>query len=134
SLGHRRAVRSGRSPIGRRRLTAPDRPIPPARAVFGLLVLACLAAFFVTQRLKHTPTAVQRFKMTPSFSPTLAGPAKEESVSFRIAHSDAVTVTIISARGDDVATLVRDYPVVRYKRFSLRWNGRLGVARGYSVV
>jgi hypothetical protein len=102
--------------------------------VFGLLVLACLAAFFVTQRLKHTPTAVQRFKMTPSFSPTPGGPLKEESISFRIAHSDAVTVTIINAKGDDVATLVRDYPVVRYKRFSLRWNGRLGAARGYSLI
>ena len=44
----------------------------PARTVFALLVIACLAAFFVTQRLKHTPTAVQLFKLTPRFSPTPA--------------------------------------------------------------
>ena len=44
-----------------------------ARAVFALLVVACFAAFFVTQRLKHTPTAVQAFKLTPFFSPTRAG-------------------------------------------------------------
>ena len=30
--------------------------------MFALLVLACFAAFFLTQRLKHTPTAVQRFQ------------------------------------------------------------------------
>jgi hypothetical protein len=33
-----------------------------------------------------------------------------------------------------VATLVRDLPVGRYKTLSLRWNGRGGTARGYSVL
>jgi hypothetical protein len=108
---------------------AADRPRgdPLARVIFALLVAACLIAFFLTQRLKHTPTAVQRFKLTPFFSPTPAGHLKQEKISFRIANSDHVTVTILDSAGNDVATLARDTPVTRYKQFKLRWNGRRGV-------
>jgi hypothetical protein len=106
---------------------------PLARAVFAVLVLACFAAFIVTQRLKHTPTAVQRFQLTPVFSPAAAGHIKEEAISFKLAHAEAVTVTIIDSAGNTVATLVRDRPVARYKQFSLRWNGRVGTAHGYTV-
>ena len=78
-----------------------DRPIGdrPAQVVFALLVLACFGAFFVTQRLKHTPTAVQPFKLTPCFSPTPAGHIKQERISFKLAKADEVTVTIIDAGG-----------------------------------
>jgi hypothetical protein len=106
----------------------------PARTVFALLVIACLAAFFVTQRLKHTPTAVQLFKLTPRFSPTPAGHLKEERISFRLARSDAVTVTILDSTGGEVATLVRDRPVRGYKVLSLRWDGRLGIAHRYKTL
>jgi hypothetical protein len=105
-----------------------------ARAVFVLLVAACFAAFFLTQRLKHTPTAVQAFKLTPFFSPTPAGHIKQERISFKIARSDEVTVTVVDSVGADVATLVRRLAVVGYKPLSLRWNGHLGVARRYSVA
>ena len=104
ALGHGRAVRAGRpqdrpAAIDRRRPA--DRQIGRRSVVFALLVLACFAAFFMTQRLKHTPTAVQRFKLTPFFSPTLPGLAKQEAISFKLAQADAVTVTIIDAAGDD---------------------------------
>jgi hypothetical protein len=105
-----------------------------ARAVFALLVLACFVAFFLTQRLKHTPTAVQRFELTPFFSPTPAGHIKQERISFRIARSDEVTVTVIDSGGTDVAELLRDHFVTRYKQLSLRWNGRRGSAHGYIVI
>ena len=52
--GGRGDARGARTPTGSR------------RRVFAVLVLACFVAFFLTQRLKHTPTAVQRFKLTPS--------------------------------------------------------------------
>jgi hypothetical protein len=102
--------------------------------VFALLVLACFAAFFVTQRLKHTPTAVQAFMLTPYFSPTPAGHIKQERMAFRLAQDDEVTVTIVNSAGAEVATLVRDLPVTRYKQLSLRWTGRLGTAHGYSII
>lgn len=105
---------------------------PLARAVFALLVLACVAAFFVTQRLKHTPTVVQRFQRTPRFSPYPSARHKQEQISFKLAHADRVTVTVIDTRGDVVATLVSGWPVARYKQLSLRWNGRRGRPRGYA--
>jgi len=112
------------------------RPISdrPGQVVFGLLVLACFAAFFVTQRLKHTPTAVQEFRVGTSFIPALGGIAGEERISFKSAKADEATVAIIDAAGDRVATLVTDHPVERYKQFYLRWNGRRGEAHGYSVL
>ena len=112
-------------------LTGPDR-VPVA--IFALLVAACFAAFFVTQRLKHTPTLVQRFELTPFFSPTPSGHVKLEEISFKLSRADEVTVTIVDSSGSDIATLVRNHPVARYKQFSLRWNGHLGVAHGYALV
>lgn len=102
-----------------------------ARVVFGVLIVACLAAFFITQRLKHTPTVLQRFQLTRSFAPASGA---QEHVSFKLAHADAVTVEVLDATGDVVATLVRDYPVARYKQFYLRWNGRRGSAHGYGLL
>ena len=103
-----------------------------AQAVFALLVIACFAAFIVTQRLKHTPTAVQKFELAGRFSPYVAG--GQEPISFKLAEADEVTVTIIDSNGDTVATLLRAHLVVRYKQFSLRWNGRRGTASGYATT
>ena len=104
-----------------------------AQIVFAALVLACLGAFVLTQRLKHTPTVVQSFKLTPIFSPNPTGHIKEERISFKLASADEVTVTILDGEGDQVATLVRDQPVARYKQFSLRWNGRYGTASAHKT-
>jgi hypothetical protein len=104
---------------------------PRARTVFALLVLACLAAFVITQRLKHTPTAVQEFDLVPFFSPYPSGHIKQAGISFKLAKADEVTVTIINSAGNTVATLVRSAPVARYKQFSLVWDGRRGVAGVY---
>ena len=95
-----------------------------AKVVFAALVVASFAAFAITQHVKHTPTVVQRFMMTPNFSPT--GHHKLERISFRIKQDDEVTVTIVDASGEDIATLAHDLPLPRYTQLSLRWNGRRG--------
>jgi hypothetical protein len=102
--------------------------------VFALLVIACFFAFFLTQHLKHTPTAVQLFKLTPRFSPAPAGHIKQERISFRLARADEATVSIVDSAGAEVARLLHDRPVARYKQLSLRWTGRLGTAHGYALV
>ena len=107
---------------------------PLARVVFAALVIACFAAFVITQRLKHTHTAVQSFELTPIFSPNPTGHIKAERISFKLAKADEVTVTILDSNEDEIATLVRDRPVTRYKQFSLRWNGREGEAHTYTVL
>jgi hypothetical protein len=123
---------AGTAPAGRRRGAPTD---PLAAASFALLVIACFGAFFLTQRLKHTPTAVQRFERTPTFSPrSPLAEDRQERISFKLAQADEVTVSIVDSNLDVVATLVRDLPVIRYKQLSLRWNGRRGQARGYSTL
>ena len=126
ALGHGRALRAGQQRLTRETPPGADRL---AQIVFALLVLACFAAFFVTQRLKHTPTSVQRFKLTPIFSPTPAGHVKEERISFKLANAEKVTVTIVDAAGDTVATLVHDRPVARYKQFKLKLERPIGSGR-----
>jgi hypothetical protein len=117
-------------------LNAPreGRPEKLAAAVFAALVIACFIAFFLTQRLKHRPTSVQQFKLTPNFAPSPAGHHKQEQISFKLAHAERATVAIIDEDGNVVATLLVRYPVPRYKQLSLRWNGRRGTARALRRV
>jgi hypothetical protein len=109
-------------------------PDPLASVVLACLVVACLGAFFLTQRLKHTPTAVQAFELTPVFSPHPGSRLEQEAISFKLKQADTVTVTVIDSEGNVVATLVRGRRLPRYKQFSLRWNGRRGVARSYGLT
>lgn len=106
------------------------RTTPPvdrlAAFVFAALVLASFAAFAITQHLKHTPTVVQDFHMTGHFSPRAGGRHALEHISFRIAHSDDVTVAIEDSSGDVLATLLRDRPLARYTQLSLVWDGHSG--------
>jgi hypothetical protein len=104
------------------------------RIVFALLVVGCFAALLITQRLKHTPTLVQEPKLTPVFAPASSGENREEHIAFKLASADDVTVTIESTGGENVATLVRNLPVPRYKIVSLRWNGRQGTASHYTIL
>ncbi len=112
-----------------------------ARVVFAVLVVACFVAFVLTQRLKHTPTPVQEFKMDETFTPTRIPAAacrgrvpsrlvnsseRIEFLAFKIAQADEVTVEIVDAANHSVAAIVRNLPVERYKPLSLCWNGQLG--------
>jgi hypothetical protein len=120
-----------------------------ARVVFGVLVVACFAAFVATQRLKHTPTPVQEFKMDEAFHPTRVPAAacrgrvparlvnsseRVEYLAFKIARADGVTVEIVDSANSRVATIVRDLPVQRYKPLSLCWNGQLGPTESGGVA
>lgn len=112
-----------------------------AALVFAALVVACFAAFFVTQRLKHTPTIVEAFKMTPSFVPearpttwcrhplarsqVLRG-RQFEYISFRTSQAVRVDVIVVTAAGTEVATIVSDIATRRYRRLSICWNGHEG--------
>jgi hypothetical protein len=99
---------------------------PLARAVFAALVVASFAAFAITQHLKHAPTVVQRFERSPYISPSAGGRHHVEHLSFRIADSDAVTVEILNSAGADVATLLSDRPLARYRQLSFVWDGHRG--------
>lgn len=93
------------------------------RAVFGLLVVATFGAFFLAQRLKHSPTLVQGFTVTPAFSPTRGSPDPLEQISFRIKVSDFVTVSVLDSAGNRVAVLAHGRPLKAYHQVSVYWNG-----------
>lgn len=99
-----------------------------AQVVFALLVLATVAAFFVTQKLKHSPSVVQQFHELPSFSPLGVGHTVER-ISFKIKRADEVTVTIANSGGDEVATLYGPRRLAAYHPIELQWTGRLGHGR-----
>ncbi len=99
---------------------------PLAGVVFALLAVACLGALFLTQRLKHTPTAVQEIRLAPAFAPTAPAGGPAEALSFEIAHNDAVTVTVTNGSGNVVATLIADHYQHRYRHLHLYWNGHVG--------
>jgi hypothetical protein len=110
-----------------------------AAVVFAGLVVATCAGLFLAQRLKHSPTSVHGFRLSPAtFSPSrAAGPRATrgsliaatsalEQLSFQTDTDHDVTVAIVNSSGETVATLVRGLPWERYLRLCLAWNGRTG--------
>jgi hypothetical protein len=86
----------------------------------GLLV-ATAAAFAITERLKLTKSAVYATKISPSLSPTCGCVYRQATIFFKLRRPDDITVTVLSARGQEVALLAaRSYargPVTQH------WNG-----------
>ena len=92
------------------------------RAVFGLLVLATVGAFFVTQRLKREDPVVKQVELQRWISPNGDGRKDEARIAFRLPERDEVTVSIIDEKGDEVRRLVDGRRLGRGRhRFS--WDG-----------
>ena len=94
------------------------------RGVFALLVAATFGAFFLAQRLKNGPTAIQSLTARPHFSPNADGRLDEARWSFRLREDDDVTVEVVDAGGDTVRTLADDLPMRAYTQTRFRWDGR----------
>jgi hypothetical protein len=92
------------------------------RVVFALLVAATFAAFFVTQRLKHSPTLVQAATAVPYIYQ--AKGHRKALISFKIKRADRVTLTVVGPNGDDIDTLASDVGMPAYQQESFRWRGR----------
>ena len=93
------------------------------RVVFGLLVVATLAAFFVTQRLKSADPIVSRVFYQPWISPNGDGRKDVLRMRFRLPRSDRVTVSIVDEGGDEVRRLADDR-VLGARTHYFHWNGR----------
>lgn len=101
----------------------------------GLLLVATVAAFGYSQRLKREPLVIDRVEyrvlgFTPNgeaptvFSPN--GDCKRDrmSINFRTTKSDTADVEIIGRGGNPIRTLARDRFFKRYREHRLVWNGR----------
>ncbi|MCW2984777.1 MAG: hypothetical protein JWR63_2347 [Conexibacter sp.] len=93
--------------------------------VFGVLVAATFAAFFVAQRLKNAPSVVQQFRAYYVFSPNGDGRLDRARITFKVKQADDVTVEVLDADGDPVKTLLDDRHLAAYAPIvpSLRWDG-----------
>jgi flagellar hook assembly protein FlgD len=94
-----------------------------ALVVFGLLAVATVGAFFVTQRLKRGSAVVKKISTPLYVSPNGDGRKDTAHISFRLPKGDRVTVAIVDGAGDEVRRLVDDRKLGRGPH-SVVWSGR----------
>ncbi|MGH2974175.1 MAG: hypothetical protein ACRDLL_04810 [Solirubrobacterales bacterium] len=106
-----------------------------AGLVFALLVLATLAAFAWSQRLKRDPLVLDKARLVavPILHPknpidrfTPNGDCRYDRmrIRFRTTQSDNGTVQVIKPGGELVITLARDRFLKRYRFHTYYWDGR----------
>jgi N,N-dimethylformamidase beta subunit-like protein/flagellar hook capping protein FlgD len=94
-----------------------------ATLVFVLLVVATVAAFFVTQRLKRSSPVVRHVMLPLYISPNGDGRKDTAVIRFRLPKADdRVTVSMVDANGDEVRRLA-DRRMSK-GRHHVVWNGR----------
>jgi hypothetical protein len=107
----------------------PLRRVSFASVVFALLVLATLAAFAWSQRLKRDPLILDRvhFGTTgpPSFTPNHDCRRDRIRIRFRMTQSDRADVQIVKPGGRLMVTLARNRFLKRYTFFTFYWDGRM---------
>ena len=112
---------------------------PSAGAVvFALLVLATVAAFAWSQRLKRDPLVLDRvsFLAVPppgdaqrpqvrAFTPNRDCRFDRIRIRFRVTRSDRAHVQVVKPGGKLIVTLARDTYLKRYRFFTFYWDGRV---------
>jgi hypothetical protein len=98
---------------------------PLVRAVFALLVVATVAAFFVTQLLKSEFPLVIRFAATPKqISPNGDRFRDGTRVGFDLSEPATVTFSIMDGEGNEVRRLVDNRPLAGDTKHRFEWDGR----------
>src|SRR3954447_3404155 len=100
-----------------------------AAVVFALLVLATVAAFAWSQRLKRAPLVLDRVTFgTPasrSFTPNGDCRFDRIRIRFRVTRSDRANVQVVKPGGKLIVTLARGTHLKRYRFFTFYWDGRM---------
>jgi len=114
----------------------PRRRANATAVVFALLVVATIAAFAWSQRLKRDPLVLDRVTFgTPAsraFTPNHDCRFDRIRIRFRVTRSDHANVQVVEPGGKLVVTLARDVYLKRYRFFTFYWDGRVrddGLAR-----
>ena len=98
---------------------------PEVRAVFAALVLATIAAFFVTQQLKGEFPLVIRFAVSPGdISPNGDHFADSTRVGFDLTRTASVSFSVVDTEGNEVRRLVDDRKLAGDGHYRFRWDGR----------
>lgn len=98
-------------------------PNRAAAAVFGVLVLATFAAFFVAQRLKNSPAVIQQYTRTGLFSPNGDGRLDRARIAFKLKEADTIRLDVVDEDGDVVRTLVEELRLAAYRPRNFVWDG-----------
>lgn len=117
----------------------PRRRPSAAAAVFALLLVATVAAFAWSQRLKRDPLVLDRVTFAPEWRPGVVGEGAPRSraftpdgdcrfdrvrIRFRVTQSDRANVQVVKPGGRLILTLARDRFLERYHFFTFFWAGK----------
>src|SRR3954464_4330150 len=98
---------------------------PLVRAAFAALVLATIAAFFITQQLKGEFPLVIRFAVAPSaISPNGDRFSDSSRVGFHLSRPAAGSFSIVDSEGNEVRRLVDGRRLAGDSHNRYTWNGR----------
>jgi FlgD Ig-like domain len=98
---------------------------PLVRAVFALLVVATIAAFFVTQQLKSEDALVLRFAAQPrQFSPNGDGTRDRTAIGFDLSRPATVSFHVLDGEGNEIRQLVDDRALAGDTKHRFGWDGR----------
>jgi hypothetical protein len=95
---------------------------------FGALVLATIAAFFITQHLKVTTPLIERwtYGQTPHWIVPTNPRCSSVTVYFDLLHhADSVDMYVVNLSGRAVRTLAKNVPAQIKQPLQFTWNGRL---------
>lgn len=97
--------------------------------------MATAAAFAITEHLKLIKSPIYAPIVTKSFSPVCHCASENATISFRLRHSDHVTVTIVDSGGNIVDRVASDVAEPKGAIATFPWDGRTatGIAPDGSV-
>ena len=98
---------------------------PLVRAVFAVLVVATIFAFFATQQLKGEFPLVIRFATKPShFSPNADNYRDSSEIGFDLSEPASVSFMVVNSEGTEVRRIVSDRRLAGDAKHRFRWDGR----------
>ena len=98
---------------------------PLVRAVFVVLVVATVAAFFTTQQLKGEFPLVIRFATKPAhFSPNGDHYRDTTEVGFDLSEPASITFMVVDSEGSEVRRIVNQRRLAGDAKHRFRWDGR----------
>ena len=98
---------------------------PLVRAVFAVMVVATVAAFFLAQQLKSDVPLVIRFATKPShFSPNGDGYRDTSRIGFDLSEPASVSFMVVDSEGTELRRIVSERRLAGDAKHRFTWDGR----------
>src|SRR5215212_213487 len=97
---------------------------PLVRAVFAVLVVATIAAFFLTQQLKGDTPLVLRFATKPAhFSPNGDAYRDSTEIGFDLSEPASVSFMVVDSEGTEVRRILTSRRLAGDAKHRFSWDG-----------